>query len=522
MGIKRAGQRAFERLEAWFNLAFGTSNNPFYHLGALCFYFYFIVVITGVYLFIYYPPSVKESFDMMEYLSREQWYLGGVMRSLHRYASDALILVMILHLLREYCLDRYRGARWFSWLTTVPVLLLIFPVGITGYWMVWDKLGQFIAVRSSEWLDWLPIIAEPIARNFLTNLSVTDLFFRLMFIVHLALSIFLIVAMLVHVARISKADINPPAPLAWGTMIALLILSLIEPVHSHMRADLSLVPSDLQLDWFYMFFYPLMEVWSMGALWALAFLFLLLVALLPWLPARAEDNCAEVWLDECSGCALCVADCPYEALYMQPRSDGHRHFNGEVVVVADHCVGCGICVGSCPSSTPFRRTSELKTGIDLPGRSIQQLRSATLQALANLSGEAKVIVFGCDHGADLSELETDAVVTMKLPCIGALPPSFIDYAMRNGADGVFLTGCRGGDCLHRFGNTWTEGRLDESREPHLRHWVPRQRLNYFWASSGDLDSLRCELKHFRHALYEHKQDNPAAASLEKGIDIGHG
>lgn len=506
--MKKAGRIAFERVEAWFNVVFGSSNNPFYHLGALAFYFYFIVIGTGIYLFIYYPPSVSGSFDMMEYLSREQWYLGGVIRSLHRYASDALVLVMMLHMLREYCLDRYRGARWFSWLTSLPILLLVFPIGITGYWLVWDQLGQFIAVRSSEWLDWLPIIAEPIARNFLTNSSVTDLFFRLMFIVHLALSIFLIVAMLVHVTKISKADINPPAPLAWGTVLALLVLSYIEPVQSHARGDLGISPTLLQLDWFYMFFYPLMDVWSMGAVWALAFAFLLLVGLLPWLPAKAPEHLAKVWLDECSGCALCVVDCPYEALYMQPRSDGHRRFNAEVMVIPDNCVGCGICVGACPSSTPFRRTSQLRTGIDLPSRSIQHLRSETLQALATLSGDAKVIIYGCEHGADLRQLESDGVTTLTLPCIGALPPSFIDYAMRHGADGVFLTGCRSGDCLHRFGNTWTEGRLTENRDPYLRHGVPRQRLHYFWAASVDSGALVSELARFRSTLSEQPRDNP--------------
>ena len=498
--VKRLGKIAFERIEVWFNMAFGNRNNPLYHLGALSFYFYFIVVITGIYLFIYYPPSVKESFNVMEFLSREQWYFGGIMRSLHRYASDALVLVMMLHMLREYCLDRYRGARWFSWLTSVPILLLVFPIGITGYWLVWDKLGQFIAVRSSEWLDWLPIVSAPIARNFLTNSNLTDLFFRLMFIVHIALSIFLIVALLVHVKKISKSDINPPAPLALGTMAALLVLSIIEPVYSHVQGDLSISPTVLQLDWFYMFAYPLMDVWSLTAVWGLAFAFLLLVFLLPWLPAMQKEHGAEVWLDECSGCGLCVADCPYEALYMQARTDGHRRFNAEVMVIPENCVSCGICVGSCPSSTPFRHTSELRTGIDLPNRSIQHLRSETLKALAELSGTKKVIVFGCDHGADLSRLESSDVATMTLPCIGALPPSFIDYVMRHGANGVFLTGCRSGDCYHRFGNAWTEDRLNENREPFLRHWVPRKRLHYFWAASSDSELLTSALAEFQENL----------------------
>ncbi|MDX8411224.1 MAG: hydrogenase iron-sulfur subunit [Mariprofundaceae bacterium] len=500
--MKRAGQAGFARIEAWLNAVFGNRNNPFYHLGALSFYFYFIVIGTGIYLFIYYQPSVGGSFERMEFLSREQWYLGGVMRSVHRYASDALVLVMVLHMLREFFLDRYRGGRWFSWFTGLPVLLLVFPIGITGYWLVWDKLGQFIAVRSSEWLDWLPIIAEPMARNFLTNTSITDVFFRLMFIVHVALSIFLFVTFLVHVKKISKSDINPPAPLALGTMISLVALSFIAPVLSHAQGDLGIVPTELRLDWFYMFVYPLMDVWSMGAVWALALAFALLIALLPWMPARPQQHLAEVWLDECSGCGLCVADCPYEALVIQPRTDRHPRFPLEVRVIASNCVACGICAGACPSSTPFRHARELRTGIDLPNRNIQHLRAATLQALEPWTGEARVIVYGCEHGADVHRLASDGVAAITLPCIGALPPSFIDYALRRGADGVFLTGCRAGDCHHRLGNAWVEGRLSEGREPYLRHAVPRERFQFFWAAQSDLPGLERELALFRQSLAE--------------------
>jgi quinol-cytochrome oxidoreductase complex cytochrome b subunit len=44
------------------------------------------------------------------------------MRSLHRYASDGMVIVVILHVLREFSLDRLRGNRWFPWVTGVPLL----------------------------------------------------------------------------------------------------------------------------------------------------------------------------------------------------------------------------------------------------------------------------------------------------------------------------------------------------------------------------------------------------------------
>ena len=62
------------------------------------------------------------------------------------------------------------------------------------------------------------------------------------------------------------------------------------------------------------------------------------------------------------------------------------------------CVSCGICVGACPSSTPFRRSEELKTGIDLPDYDLKTLRERTIEAAAALSGPGRVLIFVCDHG----------------------------------------------------------------------------------------------------------------------------
>ncbi|MGH6719668.1 MAG: hypothetical protein ACREER_10150, partial [Alphaproteobacteria bacterium] len=62
--------------------------NPLAQLGALGFFLFWIVVVSGVYLYVFFDTSVAGAFRSVEALTREQWYAGGVMRSLHRYASD--------------------------------------------------------------------------------------------------------------------------------------------------------------------------------------------------------------------------------------------------------------------------------------------------------------------------------------------------------------------------------------------------------------------------------------------------
>src|SRR4030065_1922136 len=284
-------------------------------------------------------------------------------------------------------------------------------------------------------------------------------------------------------------------------LLALLILALVKPVLSQGPADMGIEPRNIGIDWFYLFIHPLLDVWSAGQIWALLGGLSLLLGVLPWLPSRSRQiPIAEVELKDCSGCRLCVADCPYEAVVMRPRSDG-MHFLEEAVVVPDRCVSCGICAGACPSSNPFRSDEDYISGIEMPSLPMSSLRAAMVNDIARLSGEVRIMVFGCDNAADIGKLRSESVAVLSRPCIAMLPPSFVEYAMReHQVDGVLIAGCREGDCYHRLGVLWTAERLAAEREPRLRSRAERQRIRQFWAASTDFRKLTLELESFRSSL----------------------
>ena len=490
---------ALHRIEAGFDRAFGAAANPWRHLGALGFFLFWIAAATGIYLYVFFDTSVRGAYESVEYLTRGQWYAGGVMRSLHRYASDALVVVVVLHLAKEFVHGRYAGFRWFSWLTGVPLLWLMYASGIGGYWLVWDRLAQYVAIATTEWLDWLPLFAELLTRNFLTAAALSDRVFTLLIFLHIGIPLALLLGMFVHVQRVDHADTVPSRALAWGTFAALLVLSLAKPAVSHPPADLAQAPAPLELDWFYLLFYPMLDRVSAGALWALAGGVTLALALLPWLTRSAPTPVARVDLANCNGCGRCFADCPYAAVVMQPRA-GARPGQQHAVVIAGLCASCGICAGACPSSTPFRCNEQLVTGIDMPQLPVNALRADLERALARRDAAPRVIVFGCDCAADTRSVTGPGVTVLSLLCIGMLPPSFIEYALRSGADGVLVTGCREADCAYRYGNVWTEQRLNRRREPHLRPNVPHERLRVAGFGAGEETALAHALAQFRAAL----------------------
>jgi len=498
--LKRAIRYLFAWMEAGLDRVFPPSCNPLYHLGALGFLYYWVVVATGIYLYIFFDTGLTEAYASIQQITYEQWYLGGVMRSLHRYASDGMVAMMAVHMLREFSLDRYRGARWFTWFTGLPILWMVYAAGISGYWMVWDKLAQYIAIATTEWLDRLPIVGGTIARNFLDPSRLDDRFFTLMVFMHIFVPLFLLFVLWIHLQRVSRPTINPPRLLAGGTMLMLMVLSLVKPAESQPPADLTMVPSPVGLDWFYLPAYPLMDIWSDAALWGLVIFASALFIALPWLPPLRRARAAEVDLANCNGCQRCVDDCPFAAVEMGMRTDG-RPFDMQAIVDPDLCVACGICAGACPTSMPFRKASALIPGIDMPDMPIRGLRDDVEREAGKLTGKIRIMAFGCQHGWDIARIGDPDMAVLRLPCIAMLPPAFIDYVLsRDLADGVLLAGCSEGDCYNRRGVEWTNARLARTRDPMLRSRVQMERVETVWAGPVEGWTHRKRLRAFKDRL----------------------
>ncbi|HUG98701.1 MAG TPA: hydrogenase iron-sulfur subunit [Gammaproteobacteria bacterium] len=494
--------RLLGRLERPFSKCFGGENSPLHHLGALTIYFLWVILVSGIYLFVFYDTSVSGAWPSLEKITHGQWFAGGVMRSLHRYASDAAVITMVLHMSREFLRGRYRGVRWYSWFTGVPLLWLLFIFGITGYWMVWDELAQYVAVSTARLLDWLPIFSDPMMRNFLTNETVNERFFTLMAFIHLlGLPIGMFLGLWFHLLRVRLPRINPPRTLMAGSLIALLALALAVPAVSHPPADLGAVPMELRIDWYYLAIFPLLDLSSEGALWSGLWGLSFFLCALPWLPPLKHPPAAVVHLPDCTGCEFCAEDCPYGAIEMVARTDG-RNFALQAEIDPALCVSCGICTGSCPSSSPFRRQQPLRSGIELPYFTMAELKARLETAAGTVSGPGpRIVLVGCDYSVPAAALEGGGVAALSLPCAGMMPPAAIDYLLRaGGADGVLLAGCDTGDCHFRHGDRWLRERVARERMPMLRGRVPRERLLLSWHKATDSRGLAAAVTTFRHRL----------------------
>lgn len=497
--MREALAAALDFVESGFDRAFGQRGNPWRHLGSLAFLLFAVSAASGIVVYAAYDTSVEGAYRSVAAMSAGPRLGLGLARSLHRYASDALALVVVAHLAREWLRGHARGFRWFSWLSGVPLVWLVVASGIGGYWLPFDRLAQFSLTATAEWFDALPLFGEPLARNFASALYVPDRLLSLLVFLHIGIPLALFALIGVHLLRLTRPRSMPPAAIAAATCAALVVVAFLRPAHSQAPADFALEPMTLAFDWPYLFVHALHDRSSPQALWIAVAACTAVLALLPWATRAPRSGAARVDLAHCNGCGRCFADCPYAAVTLVARTDGRR-LPRQAEVDPLRCASCGICAGACPSSTPFQSGFDLTTGIDLPQRPMSALRETLDRALAALATKPAVVVFGCSSGVAVTPLRELDVAAIELVCAAMLPPSFVEYALRSGADGVLIAGCREADCEFRLGHELVDARLSGEREPRLRAHVPRSRVRTFRGARSDAQALVRAVAAFRRDL----------------------
>ncbi len=128
-------------------------------LGGLSALLMAILGMTGIVLQNNYTPAAPQAYlDILE-INSNVWF-GELIRNIHHWSANLLIVVAVLHLIRVFLTGAYRPPRELNWLIGVVMLLLAIAGNFTGYLLPWDQLAFWAITVGTSIISYVPLVGK--------------------------------------------------------------------------------------------------------------------------------------------------------------------------------------------------------------------------------------------------------------------------------------------------------------------------------------------------------------------------
>jgi quinol-cytochrome oxidoreductase complex cytochrome b subunit len=135
---------------------------PYTHtfgLGGMSLVLVLLLFATGILMMFVYEPTPAAAYDSVVDLQDEVVF-GSLVRNVHHWSANLVVVIALLHLLRVYLTGGYHGPRRFNWVLGIVLLLLVLVANFTGYLLPWDQLSYWAITISTAMLAYVPWIGD--------------------------------------------------------------------------------------------------------------------------------------------------------------------------------------------------------------------------------------------------------------------------------------------------------------------------------------------------------------------------
>lgn len=127
--------------------------------GGLAVFFSLILLVTGLLEMYFYIPSPEHAATSVEVITTLVPF-GNLIRNLHYWSAQLLLVVMTVHLLRVALTGAYAKPRRFNFLLGLALLVFILLLDFTGYVLRWDEGIRWALVVGTNLIKTIPWIGE--------------------------------------------------------------------------------------------------------------------------------------------------------------------------------------------------------------------------------------------------------------------------------------------------------------------------------------------------------------------------
>ncbi len=252
---------------------------PFYYFGGLALFFFVVQIVTGILLMLYYKPTGENAYESIRTIMTQVRF-GWLIRSIHVWGTNLMMLAVLLHTFAKYFLKAYRKPRELTWISGFFLLVLALGFSFTGHPLPWNEFAYFAAKIGTASIGSVPLVGPWLLEAIRGGQGVTGNTISRLFALHVVvLPLVTIGLVILHLLFVQIQGSSVPIKVkpvgeipffpnfflrdlrVWmGALIVLVGLATFIPAELGKKAaQFASAPAGLKPDWYFLPMYQILK-----------------------------------------------------------------------------------------------------------------------------------------------------------------------------------------------------------------------------------------------------------------------
>jgi ubiquinol-cytochrome c reductase cytochrome b subunit len=102
-----------------------------------------LLLVSGIFLLMYYQPNVETAFDSVNYTIMQEVGFGWLWRHIHAVAASVVFLIIYIHMLTGIYYGSYKKGREMIWISGMLLFVTFSAEAFSGYMLPWGQMSYW-------------------------------------------------------------------------------------------------------------------------------------------------------------------------------------------------------------------------------------------------------------------------------------------------------------------------------------------------------------------------------------------
>lgn len=161
--------------------------NFLWAMGVLLLTLFTLLVVSGLFLLMYYKPDVNMAFYSVNYTIMQEVDYGCLWRHIHAVAASMVFVIIYIHMFVAIYYGSYKKGREMVWIGGMLLFVVFSAEAFSGYMLPWGQMSYWAATVITNLFGGIPFIGNDVVEWIRGNYIVADATLTRFFMLHVVL-----------------------------------------------------------------------------------------------------------------------------------------------------------------------------------------------------------------------------------------------------------------------------------------------------------------------------------------------